>query len=239
MSWLVSTKALKAQRWTKLFGPTDRLEFSIKQVGISFKGKVNDAQTEASGKFTQGRKFDLVFKKIEGVVEPDKHLQSWKGTMNAGGKEFEFQFRVFEDSQGKKLVKLDSFSEGLTGIPAEFEKNDNEVTITIPRTQAKFIGDLNEDGNAIDGNWLQSGGKFPLKLTSVPLEKTRELDLKRPQTPKPPFSYDADDFLVAANSINSKFNKDVVLAGTMTSPKGDGPFPTVILISGFRSTGPR
>ncbi len=209
-----------------------KLEFAIKRLGASFAGKLNDDQTVATGKFTQGQKFEMVFKRMEGEVKPDKHIQSWKGTMDAGGKEFEFQFRVFEDSQGEKLVKLDSFSESATSIPADYEKNGDEITITVPMTKAKFVGTLSDDEKTIDGNWLQAGGKFPLKLTSVPIEESRELKLNRPQTPKAPFNYDASDFSVVVNSIDSKFPAGVEIAGTMTSPKGAGPFPTVILISG-------
>jgi hypothetical protein len=99
-------------------------------------------------------------------------------------------------------------------------------------TKAKFVGTLSEDGKLIDGNWIQSGGKFPLKLTSIPLEQTRSLDLNRPQTPQAPFDYDVSDFSVDAISIDSSFSADVTLAGTLTSPKGEGPFATVILISG-------
>lgn len=208
-----------------------KLEFAIKKIRVTYTGEMNDDQTVATGTFTQGQKFDVTFKRIA-EAKPDKHLQTWKGIMNAHGKEFDFQFRLFEDGQGEKLIKLDSFSEGLMAIPAEFEKDGKEVTIEISMTKAKYVGNISDDDKTIDGNWLQSGGKFPLKLTAVPLELTRSPDLNRPQTPKPPFDYDVVDFSVEAKSIDASYPADVVLAGTMTSPKGTGPFATVILISG-------
>ena len=215
----------------KVTRSNDKLEFEIRRIGVSYKGKLNDDQTVATGTFTQGQEYDVVFKRVA-ETKPDKHIQTWKGTMKAGGKEFDFQFRIFRGSQGEKLAKLDSFSESLMNIPGDYRLDGKEVTIEIPMTKAKFVGVLNEEGNAIDGNWLQSGGKFPLNLAEVPLEQTRSLDLKRPQTPQPPFDYDSSDFSVSAKSVDSSFDADVVLAGTMTSPKGAGPFPTVILISG-------
>lgn len=48
----------------------------------------------------------------------------------------------------------------------------------------------------------------------------------RPQTPKPPFPYEARE--VTYESPRER----VTLAGTLTLPRGDGPFPAVILISG-------
>ena len=208
-----------------------KLDFEIKRLGVTYQGKLNDDQSVATGTFTQGQKFEVVFKRVT-EVKPDKHIQTWNGTLKAAGKEFVFQFRMFEDGQGEKLVKLDSFSEGLMGISTEFKQDGNKITIEVPISNAKFVGVLSDDGKTIDGDWLQSGGKFPLKLTSVPLEQTRSPDLNRPQTPKAPFDYDVTDFTVEAKSIDDSYSDDVVLAGTMTSPKGTGPFATVILITG-------
>ena len=50
----------------------------------------------------------------------------------------EFQFRVFEDGQGEKLVKLDSISESLMSIPSEYEKDGDKITIEIPVTDQVF-----------------------------------------------------------------------------------------------------
>ena len=48
----------------------------------------------------------------------------------------------------------------------------------------------------------------------------------RPQTPKPPFDYEARDV-----GYDDKTNK-MHFAGTLTLPKGAGPFPAVLLITG-------
>lgn len=48
----------------------------------------------------------------------------------------------------------------------------------------------------------------------------------RPQTPKPPFPYAAEEVLYDNPTDSSK------LGGTLTLPKGDGPFPVVLLITG-------
>ncbi|WP_375207329.1 alpha/beta hydrolase family protein [Hyphococcus sp.] len=52
----------------------------------------------------------------------------------------------------------------------------------------------------------------------------RQPPVVKPQTPQPPFSYDVDDVTVTARD-------GVTLAGTITTPQGDGPHPAVILLS--------
>ena len=209
----------------------DKLEFRINSPAISFAGTLNEEQSVAKGKFTQGRAFDIQFERVA-EVEPDKHIQSWQGTMQAGAKTFDFQFRIFEDSKGNLLAKLDSFTEKLAGIQCEVETQGREVTITIPATAAKYVGTLSEDKKTMEGKWLQGGGEFPLSLDKIPLEQTRRLDLKRPQTPKPPFDYEAADFVVPTKQFSSGQTAEFDLAGTITMPPGDGPFAAVILISG-------
>ena len=63
---------------------------------------------------------------------------------------------------------------------------------------------------------------MPLNLIKLKTAFT----VNRPQEPKPPFPYTAED--VTFN--NDKFN--IKLAGTLTIPEGKGPFPAVILITG-------
>jgi pimeloyl-ACP methyl ester carboxylesterase len=65
---------------------------------------------------------------------------------------------------------------------------------------------------------------FPLDLSrgEGSIEKTERL---RPQTPKPPFPYEFFETSFT-NALNNR------LFGTITKPKGEGPFPAVILVTG-------
>jgi hypothetical protein len=49
---------------------------------------------------------------------------------------------------------------------------------------------------------------------------------KRPQHPKPPYPYGAEEFTYTNNQTG------VQLAGTLPLPRGDGPFPAVLLVTG-------
>ncbi len=208
-----------------------RLTFEIKKLGASFVGDLNANQTVATGVFTQGLKFDIEFKRVEGW-KPSKHVATWVGTMEAGPKRFDFQFRIFLNFEGKKSIQLDSLTEGVNGLEGGFEQEGNRIAMTIPATAAKVIGKLDASGDVLDGTWIQGGAEIPLVLKRIPIEQTKSPELKRLQTPKPPFDYGSEDFKVQASTIDSKYSSDVLLAGTLTAPTGKGPFPTVILTSG-------
>ena len=81
-----------------------------------------------------------------------------------------------------------------------------------------FDGKL-KDG-AIRGPFSQSGATFSFRLSRDSVVK----DPARPQEPKPPFPYKIEEAAFQNGSVN--------LAGTLTLPQGDGPFPAVLLISG-------
>ena len=56
-------------------------------------------------------------------------------------------------------------------------------------------------------------------------ERNSAHPLPKPQTPKPPYAYDAEPFAVPVNP------QEAVLDGTLTLPSGEGPFPVAILLS--------
>ena len=71
----------------------------------------------------------------------------------------------------------------------------------------------------LKGSFVQAGAEmsFELKRGEAP-------PAKRPQTPKAPYPYLEEEVTFE--------NGDVTLAGTLTVPEGDGPFPAVALVSG-------
>ena len=78
------------------------------------------------------------------------------------------------------------------------------------------------DGKEIKGNWKQGALSLPLVLK--PGEKAGPP--KRPQEPKPPFPYHAEEVTYENKEAGIK------IAGTLTLPKEGGPFPAVLLITG-------
>lgn len=76
-------------------------------------------------------------------------------------------------------------------------------------------------GDGVTGTFSQGGATFPFTLER---SAAAPEPLKRPQTPTPPFPYTVEEVTFG--------HGDVTLAGTLTLPKGDGPFPGAVLVSG-------
>jgi hypothetical protein len=68
---------------------------------------------------------------------------------------------------------------------------------------------------------------FALVIINLSIVEADRVNRHRPQEPAAPFPYDEQEVLFQ----NEK--DQVRLAGTLTLPKSDGPFPAVILITGF------
>ena len=198
-------------------------------MGAKFRGKFNAAKNEAEGNFEQlGSITPIKFTKVD-KIPVQKLTEVWTGKMKAGPQEFDFQFRVYETAGDDGVtVKLDSFTENLSDIPCTMKQAGNQITIHVPivSSPAEFVGSLSEDGETVTGKWNQRGNAYDLILNKIPLDETRDLERKRPQTPQPPFEYESQDVRIE----NTK--DQLTLAGTLTSPTGSGPFPVVVLISG-------
>lgn len=204
----------------------DTVKLELAAAGAKFTGR-RTGSGKVVGKWTQGgREWDLTLEQVDRVM-PDQHIESWQGTLQAGGREFEFQVRVFRDPGGKLLAKLDSFSENLIGLPIEMTRHEDAFHFEVRLTKATYEGSYNKDKSRVTGHWLQSGGKFPLDFTSIDISKTRQPQpRKRPQHPQPPYPYVSEEVRFENQAA------DVSLAGTLTYPTGDGPFPAAILITG-------
>ncbi|MEE3373328.1 MAG: alpha/beta hydrolase [Planctomycetota bacterium] len=204
-----------------------RLICSSKRLGIVLDGEYQPGDQEIAGTFTQaGQSFPL---KLEATPPPPprKQVETWYGTMKAGERVFDFQFRVFADAEEKRSVELDSLSEGLGGLPVTPTFSGDEVTFEIVLTKARFEGRYNAERNKIAGHWIQNGGRFELVLRRVAVAETKSiLPPARPQTPRGPFPYRIEEVEFAGAS------EEVRLAGTLTLPRTGGPFPVAVLITG-------
>ncbi len=201
------------------------VKFALKKATIVFEGKLNKKKNAIEGTFTQGgQPFKISFHNANDF-KADKHVETWQGTMDAGTRKFEFQIRVFKTQNGR-TAKLDSFSENLLGLPLELSEKDNQFSFEFRASGAKFEGKYSDDKQQIVGKWTQRGNELDLTFKKIALSQTRDPKAKRPQTPKGPFPYKSE-------LVKFENKKDsVTLAGTLTIPKGTGPFPAVILISG-------
>lgn len=131
-------------------------------------------------------------------------------------------FKVdFVETAGAVTGTLDIPMQGLKAHPlGEISLDPTKVRfklLGIPGDPT-FEGRLGDDGQL--RGYLQQGGQ----AVAFRLGREAVAGPARPQEPKPPFPYIERDWRVA--------NGEATLAGTLTLPPGDGPFPAVVLITG-------
>lgn len=145
---------------------------------------------------------------------------TWQGTLDAGAMKLRLGLHVTKSASGELSSTLDSIDQRAMGIPAKVTFSGSTLHLELPSLGAKYDGTLSADGKEISGTFVQ-GATLPLAFRRVEKVET----LNRPQDPKPPFPYDAQD-------VSYENKTGIKLAGTLTLPRGQGPFPAAIMITG-------
>lgn len=95
---------------------------------------------------------------------------------------------------------------------------------------ASYTGTWDAEAEAWVGTFTQ-GADLPLTLErglpDAAPEASAAPERVRPQTPMPPFGYLAENV-----AFDNPLTDGIRLAGTLTLPAGDGPFPAAVLLSG-------
>ncbi len=205
-----------------------RLAFELKVSGAKYDGKLNAGGTEAVGSWTQrGTSTPLtLIKKDRATPEPKVvgKEQIWEGKLAAGaGIEFRLVVRLAKTESGELLGTFESPDQGAQKLKLSAVTLDkSRLAFELKLAGAKYEGTLNAEGTEATGSWSQGGAKLPLTF-----KKTEKIaEIRRPQTPKPPYPYKSE-----AVTYSNKAG-GVTLAGTLTTPSGPGRFPAMILISG-------
>lgn len=150
----------------------------------------------------------------------------WDGTIATPGVPLQIAVRL-DQTAGAWSGSMDIPSQGLAGRALTGIGVEGLVVrfalAGIPGAPS-FSGSLSDDGSQMAGEFTQGGAKLAFTLT----RRTRASPPPpvRPQTPQPPFPYEIAEVTV----VNAPAM--VRLAGTLTTPRGPGPFTAVVLISG-------
>ena len=147
----------------------------------------------------------------------------WEGNLKVPGAELRIVFKILKNPDGILTATLDSPDQGATGIPVEeVIFKDNTLHLEVKSAGGVFEGKVSEDFLAIEGEWKQSGQALPLTFKRV----DKAVEILRPQEPKKPYPYKEEEI------IYENKNAKIRLAGTLTLPSENGPFPAVLLITG-------
>lgn len=147
----------------------------------------------------------------------------WEGKLSAGPNTLRLVFRITKSQQGGLSAQLDSPDQGATGLPVDtVSLEGNAVRFEMKRFAALYEAKVDAGFTELTGVWKQGGVELPLVMKRV-LSETKP---SRPQEPQKPYPYDEEE--VAYDNPKA----GIRLAGTLTTPRGKGPFPAVVLITG-------
>jgi pimeloyl-ACP methyl ester carboxylesterase len=150
-------------------------------------------------------------------------IGDWIGVLSVSGMEVRIIFHITGGENGSLGATMDSPDQGATGIPTSGVSFDGDsLVVDVAISQAAYYAKYYPDSLFIDGEWRQAGFVLPLRL-----ERLEEYSPPaRPQEPERPLPYIEEE--VGFENPGA----GIRLAGTLTIPEGDGPFPAVVLISG-------
>jgi fermentation-respiration switch protein FrsA (DUF1100 family) len=208
----------------------DTLTFESKKIRGTFTGKRSKDGKEFAGQWSQGpSKLPLTLamvdpKSLTGPEAPKELAGLWEGALDIGGSKLRLVLRVEQPKGKDKLVAyLDSPDQGAKGIAVTaIALKDDQLTFENKAIGGSYKGKLDRKKAEIVGTWSQGGMNMPLTLKKT--DKVSEA--RRPQHPKPPFPYRVEEVTYRNEPAS------ITLAGTLTLPRGDGPFPAVLLITG-------
>ncbi len=209
----------------------DSVVILIHKIHGGFSGLLQNDST-LTGNWEQGRSaLPLILKK--GIVaikaNPVRISNStrnisgiWEGRLNAGSISLRLNFHFDKQKDNSYSGTMDSPDQGVMGVPCkDVFLNGDSIEVEV-KTAIGMKGMMTND-SIINGVWNQGGKTFPIAMKKV---KELSKNPNRPQTPKPPYNYNSEDVEY------DNADKSVHFGATFTYPKGSGPFPTAILITG-------
>lgn len=201
----------------------DAMEGDVATNCVATLSANGDTLSGIAARGTKRNPFSVV--RITGFPDNSAALGAWEGKLDLGnGQALKLVLKTSEGPCGRLFAVVDSPDQGANGMPVTvFSFQDGKLDFEMRYLKGLFSGTLSEGGNQITGQWTQYDNVYP-PLTFNKLDEAPTYT--RPQEPVPPFPYDSEE--VTFKNITD----DIDLAGTLTYPKGDGPFPAVVMITG-------
>jgi uncharacterized protein len=143
----------------------------------------------------------------------------WAGRIGIPGAPLDVGIRLTAEGGGLR-GEMDIPSQELEAVPLAdvlLEGRNLSFRLQDVPGDARFRGTFEADGASIPGAFTQFEQAFPLVLRPGPSSG-------RPQEPRAPFPYRAEDVAYPGQGVD--------VAGTLTLPEGPGPHPAVLLATG-------
>jgi pimeloyl-ACP methyl ester carboxylesterase len=148
---------------------------------------------------------------------------TWEGALDFGSVKLRLVLKVSKAADGSLTAKAENPDQGATDLSVDtIVLKDGAVRFEIKRLLASYDGVLNKEASEIAGEFKQGETAIPLILK----RNAKPAKPNPPQEPKKPYPYDEEE-------VGYENKRDgVKLAGALTIPRGKGPFPAVLLITG-------
>jgi pimeloyl-ACP methyl ester carboxylesterase len=211
---------------SKVTREEDTLRFEVASVGAKFQGKIQPDRRSIRGLWEQGGtglplRLEKRAATRAAVNSVSKAEGTWQGAIEVANMRMRIQMHVGHDDKGRLLASLDSLDQAIQGIPAtKVSEKDGELSFALPAFEAEYRGRLGPSHNELSGTWTQNDSveKLDFHRSEQPLE------LRRPQNPVKPYPYGVEDASFPAA------DGQATLLGTLTLPRGDGPFAAAVLV---------
>lgn len=169
--------------------------------------------------------FALIMVVMSGKAQQVLSVERWSGKLNVGVQKLTVGFVINTMSDGTHVCTMNVPEQGAVDIPVVLLKNDvDSLKVSIPSIGAAYNG-RRDSNKSIKGIFTQNGYGMVLDLNLGGIE------LKRPQTPLPPYEYCTEDIVFFNEAEGAE------LAGTLTYPVGyermeKGTVPVVLMVTG-------
>ncbi len=218
--------------------PVSTVTFKDNQLGMtvgavhgSYTGTVSADGASITGTWSQGTPLALNLTRAAApkpsasvAVNDAQLIGTWSGSLNAGAFNLRIVIKI-ASSAGELSAQLQSPDQSPQWIAADsITHSGSSVKMEFKVLKATYEAKLSDDGSTIDGTFSQLDNPMALSLKHV--KDQAEGERRRPQNPVKPYPYHEEDVTFPSLAAG------VTLAGTLTIPQGNGPFPAVVLICG-------
>lgn len=148
---------------------------------------------------------------------------NWLGVLDVGGAKLRLLLKISVNADNSLRASLDSIDQGASDLRVDsIVQTGSSVRAEMKALGAVFEGKLSADGTELVGSWAQGPSVFPLTF-----KRGAEVAApRRPQEPQKPYPYTEEEV------VYENRQDKVRLAGTLTIPRGQGPHPALLLITG-------
>jgi len=206
------------------------LSWKIDRIGATFEGDWVEADQEWKGTFQQGAPTPFSFDK--GPPPPFPVIEGmdgvWQGVAEMNGAKLRQMIAIRTVPERGTVVIYNSPDQLAMGIPVrDLTIDGSAVNFTMMSGLTMFKGMLDEARSELSGEFTTTLNDNVAKVAFTRGENMDQAPPKRPQNPVEPFPYKAEEV-----SFANPQAPGVQLAGTLTLPEGEGPFPAAIMITG-------